>query len=57
MAGTAVGSVNFFNYMGAGTQGFVIGMILDATKNWGIVFGLLSGCAILGIILVNIVRE
>ncbi len=57
MAGTAVGSVNFFNYMGAGTQGFVIGMILDATKSWGIVFSVLAGCTILGIILVNIVRE
>lgn len=57
MAGTAVGTVNFFNYMGAGTQGFVIGMILDATKSWPVVFTVLASCTVFGIILINIVRE
>ena len=57
MAGTAVGSVNFFNYMGAGTQGVLIGGILQATGSWGIVFGVLAGCTVLGMILINIVRE
>jgi OPA family glycerol-3-phosphate transporter-like MFS transporter len=57
MAGTAVGSVNFFNYMGAGTQGVVIGTILQKTQSWPIVFAVLAGCAVLSIILINIVRE
>jgi OPA family glycerol-3-phosphate transporter-like MFS transporter len=57
MAGTCVGTVNFFNYMGAGAQGVIIGGILTATKSWPLVFGLLAGCTVLGIILVNIVRE
>jgi len=57
MAGTAVGTMNFFNYLGAGTQGFVIGGLLTWTKSWPIVFAVLAGCTVLGIILANIVRE
>jgi len=57
MAGTCVGTLNFFNYMGAGAQGAIIGGILAATKSWPLVFGLLAGCTILAMILVNIVRE
>jgi len=57
MAGTAVGTVNFFNYMGAGAQGVIIGFILTTTQSWPLVFGLLAGCSIIGIVLVNIVRE
>ncbi len=57
MAGTCVGTVNFFNYMGAGAQGVIIGGILTATQSWPLVFGMLAGCTVFGMILVNIVRE
>lgn len=33
-AGTAVGTMNFFNYLGAGFQGFIIGVILDTSGSW-----------------------
>ena len=37
-AGTAVGTMNFFNYLGSGIQGLVIGVILDTSGNWALVW-------------------
>lgn len=34
LAGTAVGTMNFFNYLGAGIQGLIIGAILDISGSW-----------------------
>jgi OPA family glycerol-3-phosphate transporter-like MFS transporter len=57
MAGTCVGTMNFFNYIGAGTQGFIIGGLLTITKSWPTVFFVLAGVTLFGLLLVNIVKE
>lgn len=58
MAGTAVGTLNFFNYFGAGVQGVLIGGILTATKgNWTIVFASIAGMMVVGTILAFLTKE
>lgn len=44
LAGTAVGTMNFFNYLGAGFQGLIIGVILDTSGSWTMVW---VSCAVL----------
>jgi len=57
MAATAVGVIDLFNYFGAGLQGVLIGGLLQWTHSWPIVFYTISAATLLGVILVNIVRE
>ncbi len=57
MAATAVGTIDLFNYIGAGLQGVLVGGILQATGSWPVVFYVLAGATVVGIILVNLVRE
>ncbi len=58
MAGTAVGTLNFFNYLGAGVQGLLIGGILTKTGgNWTIVFATIGGFMVLGTFLVFLTKE
>lgn len=57
MAATAVGTIDLFNYFGAGLQGVVIGGVLQWTGSWPIVFYTLAGTTGLGLVLVNLVRE
>jgi sugar phosphate permease len=57
MAATAVGTIDLFNYVGAGLQGVLIGGILQATGSWPTVFFTLAGVTCAGILLVNLVRE
>jgi len=58
MAGTAVGTLNFFNYFGAGIQGLLIGGILTISKgNWAMVFASISGIMIVGTILTFLTKE
>lgn len=58
MAGTAVGTLNFFNYFGAGVQGVLIGGLLKATGgSWEIVFATIGGLMVIGTILVFITKE
>ena len=57
MAGTAVGVIDLFNYVGAGVQGVLIGSLLDWTGSWPTVFYVLSGATGVGIALINTVRE
>ncbi|MEW6408873.1 MAG: MFS transporter [Nitrospirota bacterium] len=58
MAGTAVGSLNLFNYTGAGVQGILIGGILTVTGgNWSIVFITIAGLMIIGTVLTFLTKE
>lgn len=58
MAGTAVGTLNFFNYFGAGVQGVLIGGLLTATGgNWTIVFSTIGGLMVIGTFLMFITKE
>lgn len=58
LPGTAVGTLNFFNYLGAGTQGILIGSILQySDRNWTIVFATVAGLLIIGAVLNFLVRE
>ncbi len=57
MAGTAVGTINFFNYLGAGIQGIIIGGILDSSGNWTLVWGLCAALLAVAAILASIARE
>ena len=57
MAGTAVGVIDLFNYVGAGVQGVLIGGLLQWTGNWSLVFYVLSAVTGVGIVLINFVRE
>ena len=57
MAATAVGVIDLFNYVGAGLQGVLIGGLLQWTHSWPIVFCTIAGATLLGIVLVNIVKE
>lgn len=57
MAATSVGVIDLFNYAGAGLQGVMIGGLLEWTHSWPIVFYTLSATTLVGIVLVNIVRE
>lgn len=58
LPGTAVGTLNFFNYLGAGFQGILIGGILSYTnRDWSIVFAAVAGLLILGGILAALVRK
>jgi OPA family glycerol-3-phosphate transporter-like MFS transporter len=57
MAGTAVGTINFFNYLGSGVQGLLIGGILTTTGSWTIVFGTIAGFMIVGTVLAFITKE
>ena len=58
MAGTAVGTLNFFNYFGAGIQGVLIGGILTATGgNWTVVFATIGGLMVIGTFLVFLTKE
>jgi len=56
--GTAVGVLNFFNYLGAGVQGVLIGSILQFSDgNWPLVFAVIAGLLLVGGTLALIVRE
>lgn len=57
MAGTAVGVIDLFNYIGAGVQGVLIGGLLQWTGSWSLVFYVISGVTVVGIVLINFVRE
>lgn len=58
LPGTAVGTLNFFNYAGAGFQGLLIGSILQySDRNWGIVFATIACLLIVGAILAYLVKE
>lgn len=57
MAGTAVGTINLFNYFGAGVQGVLIGSILTLTGSWTIVFGVIAGLMVVGTILTFLTKE
>ncbi len=57
MAGTAVGTINFFNYLGAGIQGIIIGGILDSSGSWTLVWGLCAALLAFAAILASIARE
>ena len=57
MAATAVGVIDLFNYVGAGLQGVLIGGLLQWTHSWPIVFCTIAGATLIGIVLVNLVRE
>lgn len=57
MAATAVGTIDLFNYIGAGLQGVLIGGILQKTGSWPTVFFVIAGVTVISIILINIVRE
>ena len=57
MAGTAVGTINLFNYFGSGLQGVLIGGILTVTGSWTIVFATIAGFMVIGTILVFATKE
>ncbi len=57
LAGTAVGTINLFNYFGAGFQGIIIGRILDVTGSWGVVWGFCAVLLAITVVLAAIVRE
>lgn len=57
LAGTAVGTINLFNYLGAGLQGVVIGGILQATGSWAAAWGFCGALLVLTTIFAIIVRE
>ena len=58
LPGTAVGTLNFFNYLGAGFQGLLIGTILQySDRNWGIVFAVVAGLLALGALLSYLIKE
>ncbi len=57
MGGTAVGTINLFNYFGAGVQGVLIGGILTYTGSWTIVFAVIAGLMIIGTILTFLTKE
>lgn len=57
MGGTAVGTINLFNYFGAGIQGVLIGGILTLTGSWTIVFAIIAGLMIMGTILTFLTKE
>ena len=51
LTGTAIGTLNFFSYMGAASQSVVLGKILHTTKDWTMIFAVLAGIYILATIL------
>ena len=58
LPGTAVGTLNFFNYLGAGFQGLLIGSILQySDRNWSIVFAVVAGLLAFGALLSYLVKE
>lgn len=58
LPGTAVGTLNFFNYLGAGFQGILIGGILNySDRNWSLVFTTVAGLLIVGAVLSALVRK
>lgn len=57
MAGTCVGTINLFNYIGGGVQGLVIGSVLDATGSWSIVWGFCAILLLLPAVAAVVVRE
>lgn len=57
IAGTAVGTINLFNYVAAGTQGVLIGGILTLTGSWTIVFATIAGFMMIGTILTFLTKE
>ncbi|MCX5825994.1 MAG: MFS transporter [Deltaproteobacteria bacterium] len=57
IAGTAVGTINLFNYVAAGTQGVLIGGILTLTGSWTIVFATIAGFMVIGTILTFLTKE
>jgi len=57
LAGTCVGTINLFNYFGAGFQGIIIGRILDLSGSWAMVWGFCAGLLVLTVIIAAVVRE
>lgn len=57
LAGTAVGTINLFNYFGAGFQGIIIGRILDVSGSWGMCWGFCAGLLAITVVLAVTVRE
>lgn len=58
LPGTAVGTLNFFNYLGAGFQGILIGGILSYTdRDWSLVFATIAGLLVIGALLAAVVRK
>ena len=57
LSGTAVGSMNLFNYFAAGLQGLIIGGVLTATGSWTAVWMLCAGMLFLGAIAVAAAKE
>ena len=57
LAGTAVGTLNLFNYFGAGVQGVLIGGILTLTGSWVVVFATIAGFMTIGTILTFLTKE
>jgi sugar phosphate permease len=57
MPGTAVGTINLFNYFGSGVQGILIGGILTATGSWTIVFATIAGMMVVGAVLTYVTKE
>jgi len=51
LTGTAIGSLNFFSYIGAATQSVVLGKVLHATKDWTMIFAVLAGIYALACVL------
>lgn len=57
MGGTAVGTINLFNYTGAGVQGVLIGGLLTLTGSWVVVFATIAGIMMIGTILTFLTKE
>ncbi|MBU7008780.1 MFS transporter [Phosphitispora fastidiosa] len=57
LAGTAVGTMNFFNYLGAGIQGVIIGAILDITGSWMAVWVMCAALMGLAALLTFVAKE
>lgn len=56
--GTAVGMLNFFNYLGAGVQGLLIGSILQYSGgDWTLVFSVVAGMLLVGGIFALAIRD
>jgi MFS transporter, OPA family, glycerol-3-phosphate transporter len=51
LTGTAIGTLNFFMYMGAALQSIVLGKVLHITKDWTMIFAILAGVYILSTVL------
>ncbi len=57
MPGTAVGTINLFNYLGGGLQGLLIGGILTSTGSWAAVFATIAGLMVVGAVLTYLTKE